>query len=184
MPESMLPLADIRIKVLGGVVLPAHASALVLNCGALARSSELFADATSKAPVVLSSPFDKYKEAAVVRFLACLYTGANASVRGEDAAEPAVLRLAHALDATQVLDAARRQLLEQELEHATLEKISEINELAHLRLGRCLCCGRINPSRGHAARYFCHHHGSRSVFLPPPWGSRSPTPRPSVLRAT
>ena len=110
MPEPMLPLADVRIKVLGGAVLPAHASALVLNCGALARSSELLADATSKAPVVLSSPFDEYEEAGVARFLACLYTGANTSVRGEDAAEPAVLRLAHALDAAPVLDAARQHI--------------------------------------------------------------------------
>ena len=51
MPEPLLPLADVRIKVKGGVVLPAHASALVLNCGVLARSSELFAGATSNAPV-------------------------------------------------------------------------------------------------------------------------------------
>jgi hypothetical protein len=55
MPEPLLPLADVRIKVKSGGVLPAHASALVLNCGALARSSELFADATSKAPAALSA---------------------------------------------------------------------------------------------------------------------------------
>ena len=110
MPEPMLVLADVRVKVKGGVVLPAHAFALVLNCGALARSSELFAGATNKAPITLSSPFDEYAEADVARFLKCIYNSADATARGEDAALPAVVRLAHALDAAPVLAASQRHL--------------------------------------------------------------------------
>jgi hypothetical protein len=75
------------------------------SCGALARSSELFADATSKAHVVLSAPFDEYAEADVARFLSVIYRIADAP-DGAAASADAVVRLAHALDAPHVLAAA------------------------------------------------------------------------------
>jgi hypothetical protein len=45
---------------------------LVLNCGALARSSELFAGASAERPAALSAPFDEYAKADVARFLKCI----------------------------------------------------------------------------------------------------------------
>jgi hypothetical protein len=104
------PLADVRIKVEGGVVLPVHAMALVQHCGALARSSELFVGASPARPAALSSPFDEFAEADVARFLQCIYTAATAPEK-EDVVQPAVVRLAHALDAAPVLAAARSHLL-------------------------------------------------------------------------
>ena len=132
MAEPLLPLADVRIKVQGGILLPAHASTLVQNCGALARSSELFADATSKAPSALSAPFDECAEADVARFLKCIYTSVGAALPAADAARPAVVRLAHALDAAPVLAAARRAFVELVQSGATVLEIAEAAELAAL----------------------------------------------------
>jgi hypothetical protein len=91
MPEPLLPLADVRIKVKGGSTLPAHTMTLVLNCGALARSSELFVGASGERPAALSAPFDKYAEADVARFLKCIYAVAGAALLAKDAAQPAVV---------------------------------------------------------------------------------------------
>ena len=131
MPEPMLLLADVHIKVRGGSTLPAHALKLVENCGALACSSELFADATSKAPAALSAPFDEYAEADVARFLRCICVAAGAELPSEDAARPAVVRLAHALDAAAVVAAARVRLV-QVLGRATFAEVAETEELAVL----------------------------------------------------
>jgi hypothetical protein len=108
MPETLLAVADDRIKVKGGSVLPAHTMAFIQHCGALARSPELFAGASAERPVALGSPFDEYAEADVACFLRCLYTAAPAA---EDVAQPAVVRLAHALDAAPILAGAQRQLV-------------------------------------------------------------------------
>ena len=131
MPEALLSLADVHIKVRGGSALPAHALKLVESCGVLTRSPELFSEATSKAPVALSAPFDEYAEADVARFLKCIYNPADATARGEDVARPAVVRLAHALDAAPVLAAARFRLV-QVLGRATVAKVAETEELAAL----------------------------------------------------
>jgi hypothetical protein len=131
MPEPLVGLADVHIKVEGGAVLPAHAMALLQHCGALARSAELFADATSKAPVALSSPFDEYAEADVARFLRCIYTAAAVPV-AEDIARPAVVRLEHALDAAPVLAAARRHLVERVRLDAPVKQLALAAELAAL----------------------------------------------------
>ena len=131
MPEPLVGLADVHIKVKGGAVLPAHAMALLQHCGALARSAELFADATSKAPVALSSPFDEYAEADVARFLRCIYTAA-AVPAAEDITRPAVVRLAHALDAAAILAAARRHLVGQVRLDAPVKQLARAAELAVL----------------------------------------------------
>jgi hypothetical protein len=108
MAEPMLLLADVHIRVKGGAVLPAHAVTLVQHCTTLARSSELFADATNKAPVALGSPFDEYEEADVARFLECIYRSAyRPPVRGPDAV---VVRLVYALDSALVLAGVQRRL--------------------------------------------------------------------------
>ena len=132
MAEPLLPLADVRHKVKGGSTLLAHAMKLVETCGALARSSELFADATSKAPVALSSPFDEYAEADVARFFKCVYNCADAAASDADATLPAVVRLAHALDATPVLAAAQRRALAQLQGGASVPEIAAAVELAAL----------------------------------------------------
>ena len=134
MPEPMLPLADVRIKVKGGVALPVHASALVLNCGALARSSELFVGASAERPAALSSPFDQYAEADVARFLRCIYTAADSAAHGGDAALPAVVHLAHALDAAPVLAAAQRHYFVDLTREGvtTMPEVCEAFELAAL----------------------------------------------------
>ena len=132
MPEPMLPLADVRVEVKSGAVLPAHASALVLNCGVLARSSELFVGASAARPAALSAPFNEYVEADVARFLRCIYTAAAAPA-AEDVAQPAVVRLAHALDAAAVLAAARRHMAEKIRPSSPPEQLAAGFELAGLR---------------------------------------------------
>ena len=72
MPEPLRPLADVRLKLKGGATLLAHSVKLVEACGALARSSELFAGASAERPAALSAPFDEYEEADVKRFLKCI----------------------------------------------------------------------------------------------------------------
>jgi hypothetical protein len=74
MPEGLLALADVHVKVRGGLALPAHAVTLVQHCRVLARSSELFVGASPERPAALSSPFDEYAEADVAHFLRCVYT--------------------------------------------------------------------------------------------------------------
>ena len=106
MPEQLLTLADVRIKVKGGRALPAHATHLVQHCGVLAHTPELFAGGTAAAPTVLSAPFSEYEEDEVACFLKCCYPP-PAGVDGAAAAIPAVVRLAHALDAAAVLEVAR-----------------------------------------------------------------------------
>jgi hypothetical protein len=87
MPEPLLPLADVQIKVEGGFTLLAHALKLVETCGALARSSELFAGASAERPAALSAPFDENAEAVVVRILVHLRrSGRRAGGRGRGAA--------------------------------------------------------------------------------------------------
>jgi hypothetical protein len=131
MPEPLLPLADVRVKVKEGSALPAHAMTLVLNCGALARSSELFVGASPARPAALSAPFGEYAEADVARFLKCCYTSAESAARGEDATRPAVVRLAHALDAP-VVAAAQLRWVKHVRPGATVSKIAEASELAVL----------------------------------------------------
>ena len=132
MPQMMLVLADVRLKVKGGAVLPAHALKLVETCGAIAGSSELFAGATPDRPAALSSPFDEFEEADVARFLKCIYTATGNALQAEDACVAAVVRLAHALDAAPVLAAAQRPTLEALRRRPTYPKIVEANELAAL----------------------------------------------------
>ena len=132
MPEPLLVLADVRIKVQGGATLLAHTMTLVLNCGALARSSELFVGASAERPAALSAPFDEYAEADVARFLKCIYTAAGSPFAAVDAARPAVVHLAHALDAASVLNAARRRWVEKVRPGATFPEICEADELAAL----------------------------------------------------
>jgi hypothetical protein len=132
MPQMMLVLADVRLKVKGGAVLPAHALKLVETCGAIAGSSELFAGATPDRPAALSSPFDEFEEADVARFLKCIYTATGNALQAEDACVAAVVRLAHALDAAPVLAAAQRHTLKALRRHPTYRKIVEANELAAL----------------------------------------------------
>ncbi len=132
MPEPLLPLADDHIKVKEGSTLPAHNMTLVLYCGAPARSSELFVGASSERPAALSAPFDEHAEADVARFLKCLYSSANSTTRGEDAALPAVVRLAHALNAAPVLVAAQRRWVKHVRRGAPVIKIAEAATLATL----------------------------------------------------
>ena len=132
MPEPLLPLADVHIKVKEGSTLPAHTLKLAETCGALARSSELFAGASAERPVALSSPFDEYAEADVARFLKCIYTATGNALSAEDATLPTVVRLAHALDAAPVLAAARRRLVEQVRTNARASEIVEAAKLAAL----------------------------------------------------
>ena len=130
MAEPMLLLADVHIKVKGGTVLPAHAVTLVQHCATLARSSELFADATSKAPAALSSPFDEYEEADVARFLECIYRSAyHPPLLGPDAA---VVRLAHALDSALVLAGAQRHLAQWVRTRTAAADVAAAAELAAL----------------------------------------------------
>jgi hypothetical protein len=106
MPDALLPLADVHLKIAGGRVLPAHASQLVLHCGTLARAPELLAAGTRARPVVLGQPFESCAEADVAAFLRILYQPAGAPVFCGDAdaaGAPAVVRLANALDAAPVL---------------------------------------------------------------------------------
>ena len=130
MAEPLLALADVHINVKESSALPAHAMALVQHCGALARSSELFAGASAERPAALSAPFDEYAETDVARFLKCIYTSADTTARGEDAALPAVVRLAHALDAAPVLAAAQRRWVERVPTATTWAEIAEADELA------------------------------------------------------
>jgi len=132
MPQMMLVLADVRVKVKGGAVLPAHALKLVETCGAIAGSSELFAGATPERPAALSSPFDEFEEADVARFLKCIYTATGNAMQAEDACVAAVVRLAHALDAAPVLAAAQRHTLAALRQGPTCHKIVEANELGAL----------------------------------------------------
>jgi hypothetical protein len=132
MAEPLLPLDYVHIKVAGGRVLPAHAMKLVETCAALARSSELFVSASPARPAALSAPFDEYAEADVARFLLCIYDSAKLAARGEDAARPAVVRLAHALDAAPVLAAARRHMLAELQGSSTLTEVCSAAELASL----------------------------------------------------
>lgn len=132
MPQMMLVLADVRVKVKGGAVLPAHALKLVETCGAIAGSSELFAGATPERPAALSSPFDEFEEADVARFLKCIYTATGNAMQAEGVCVAAVVRLAHSLDAAPVLAAAQRHTLEDLQRRPTYHKIFEANELAAL----------------------------------------------------
>ena len=132
MPQMMLVLADVRVKVKGGAVLPAHALKLVETCGAIAGSSELFAGATPDRPAALSSPFDEFEEADVARFLKCIYTATGNALQAEDACVAAVVRLAHSLDAAPVLAAAQRHMVAALRQGPTCRKIVEADELAAL----------------------------------------------------
>ena len=132
MPQMMLVLADVRLKVKGGAVLPAHALKLVETCGAIAGSSELFAGATPERPAALISPFDEFEEADVARFLKCIYTATGNALQAEDACVAAVVRLAHALDAAPVLAAAQRHTLAALQYSSTYPYIVEASELAAL----------------------------------------------------
>jgi hypothetical protein len=108
--ETLVAVADVRIKVEGGAALPARTVPLLQRCGALARSPELFVGASAERPVPRSAPLDEYAEADVARFPRRLCASAGAALPAEDLARPAVVRLAHALDAAPVLAAAQRQL--------------------------------------------------------------------------
>ncbi len=74
----------------------------------------------------------EYTEADVARFLKRIYTSADVAMRGEDAALPAVVRLAHALDAAPVLAAAQCHTLAGVWESTSITKIVEAAELAAL----------------------------------------------------
>jgi hypothetical protein len=74
---------------------------------------------------VLSSPFDEYAEADVTRSW-------RASTRGQTPLCAAVVRLAHALDATQVLDAARQYEGANLGPGAPLEQLTATVEIAEL----------------------------------------------------
>ncbi len=58
-------------------MLPAHASHLALNCGALSRAPELLAAGTCARPVVLSEPFQSCAEADVAAFLRVIHQPAG-----------------------------------------------------------------------------------------------------------
>jgi hypothetical protein len=109
MPPALLASADVIITASGDVSLPAHSMTLILNCGVFRRSFETLASPDGN-PVPISEPFAQYSERDVVRFLRCLYTSADAAADPEDAAVPNVVKLAHTLDASPVLAAARSYL--------------------------------------------------------------------------
>ena len=71
-------------------------------------------------------------EADVARFLRCIYTAADSAALGGDAALPAVVRLAHALDTAPVLVAARRHLLGSSVEAETMASLNEVDQIAAL----------------------------------------------------
>ena len=103
MSEAMRMLADMRLVTKDGVALPAHASMLVLRCETLARSAELLMRATYTHPITLASPFNGYGSTDVARFLRCMYAFAP---HANDICSIEVVRLAHALEATSLLDFA------------------------------------------------------------------------------
>lgn len=115
LPEpSLADLADAAI-VIGGVELPVHSQLLSLQSAVL---RELFRGererGSQREPVVLREPFSAYAAAEVAWFLRLAYSldeaQAERDLQGMGSCLPAVLRLAHALDAPRLLRRAERHI--------------------------------------------------------------------------
>ena len=107
-PARLLPLVNARLRLADGAVLPAHKELIALRCAAFDASVPELAAATPAAPLVLSEPFAGAATDDAVAFLCAIYTPAMAE---GDVALLGVLRLAHALDAKEVMEAGVRFLL-------------------------------------------------------------------------
>jgi hypothetical protein len=68
MPEGMMGLADVHIKLRDGTLLPTHKHLLATSVGALPGDVPGMLEATPSAPLVLSRPFDDFEKADVVDF--------------------------------------------------------------------------------------------------------------------
>ena len=93
----------------------ASAGRLVDECGVFASAPELLSHASGDAPAELCHPFNEYSEADIALFLRTIYrdgcrdNGADVLCL-DDAKSHMALRLAHALQATNVLRCARLRL--------------------------------------------------------------------------